>query len=925
MLIGCILVFGLFASAQELPPAGPGGENPNFEDRGVTLVDSTGGIMPGSFATNSQAFLDTDPPGIVGYYNAAADDFTIPSCEAWSVDHVNVAGNYFTAIPMGLEGPAASVNVYIFSDAAGQPDDTTLGNALYVYEDLNYTDSGLADFSIPLPTPAILNGGAAGETYWIVVQANQAFINAGQWGWTQSTTDVGTNDAVWHQAFSGVLSTSSCVDSWGTLATCGVDGGTGITDLGFSLEGEVLAKMIVVSPGTVDISEDSNSAGAGMATASIDYWLSAPPCGPVTVDLTGIDSTELSLSTSSLMFTEANWDIPQTVTATVQNDGINDGDIMFAINSTGTSTDVGYNGVGPDVDVLVRNIDGVAVLTVSQTAVKVLEGGSMATVTISAGTDNPPSMDVTVGLSTMSSDITLSTPSVVLTGPGYSASFDVMASTDDMVEGQEMATIVTAAAVSADVDYSGLDPADINVTINDADTAEVIVSATEPIVVNEADAFGGGANDVTYTLSAIPASPVSFMVTSGDTSEGAMSANMVVLDNSNWNTGVTLTLSPEDDDIDDGNVNYQIVASNTSSADPFWNNLPVDNVDAQTTDDDTAGVTVNPTSLSIDEGMSDSFDVVLNSEPTFTVSIDITSGDTTEAQIYTGINPPGSMVTLSFDAANWDTPQTVNVDAIADMIRADGDQMVTITTASAVSADPVYSGINGADVTVTVGDIDPAAGVTVTPTSLTMDEDGMSMSFDVVLNTMPTASVTIPIGSGDASEATVSTTSLSFTAGNWNVPQSVTVTPVLDGIVDADQTFDLVNGPASGGNYAGVAVDNVSVTVNNVDICEPVDMVAQIGETLEIFGTPSCVLDLYDCTTEPATFVGTFTLDALGYVDTGILVGPDACYQAFITMTNTALNTPARTVPTLGEWGLIGMITMLMAAGVFFMRRRRTV
>jgi hypothetical protein len=923
MLIGCILVFGLFASAQELPPAGPGGENPNFEDRGVTLVDSTGGIMPGSFATNSQAFLDTDPPGIVGYYNAAADDFTIPSCEAWSVDHVNVAGNYFTPIPMGLEGPAASVNVYIFADNAGQPDDTTLGNALYVYEDLNYTDVGLADFSIPLPAPAILNGGAAGETYWIVVQANQAFINAGQWGWTQSTTDLGTNAAVWQQDRSGVLSTPSCVNSWGTLATCGVDGGTGITELGFSLEGEVLAKEIVVSPTTVDISEDDTAAGAGMATASIDYWLSAPPCGPVTVDLTGNDATELGLSTTSLMFTEANWNIPQTVTGTVQNDGINDGDVMFTLNSTGTSTDVGYNGAGPDVDVLVRNIDGVAVLTVSQTNIKVLEGVGMATVTISAGSDNPPAMDVTIDLSTTSSDITLSTASVVLTGPGYSASFDVTGDVDNMVEGQEMAIIVTDPAVSGDVDYSGLNPANINVTINDGDTAEVIVSATEPIVVNEADAFGG-ASDVTYTLSAIPASPVSFMVTSGDTSEGTMSANMVVLDNGNWDTGVTLTLNPVNDDVDDGTVNYQIVASNTSSADPFWNNLSVDNVDAQTTDDDTAGITVNPTSLSIDEGMSDSFDVVLDSEPTFTVSIDVTSGDTTEAQIYTGINPPGSMVTLSFDAANWDTPQTVNVDAIADLIRADGDQMVTITTAAATSSDPIYNGINGADVSVTVVDVDPAAGVTVDPTSLTMDEDGMAMSFDVVLNTMPTASVTIPIGSGDASEVTVSTTSLSFTAGNWNVPQTVTVTPVLDGIVDADQIFDLVNGPASGGNYAGVAVANVSVRVNNIDICEPVDMVAQIGETLEIFGTPSCVLDLYDCTTEPATFVGTFTLDALGYVDTGILVGPDACYQAFITMTNTSLNTPARTVPTLGEWGLIGMITMLMAAGVFFMRRRHT-
>jgi len=424
--------------------------------------------------------------------------------------------------------------------------------------------------------------------------------------------------------------------------------------------------------------------------------------------------------------------------------------------------------------------------------------------------------------------------------------------------------------------------------------------------------------------SAIPSSAVTFSVNSGDTSEGTVSPNMVSLDDTNWNTGVEVTLAPEDDDVDDGNINYQVVASETSSSDPYWDALPVDNVDATTTDDDTAGISVSPTSFTINEGDTDTFDVVLDSEPVFDVSIDFTTDDATEALISTGINPPASTATLTFDSGNWDTPQTITVTGQIDDIRADGPQVVTIAGDPAVSGDVVYSGMTpDSDVTVTVDDIDPPAGVTVTPTSLTLVEDGAAMDFDVVLDTMPTATVTIAIGQGDGTEVSVSTTSLTFLPANWDTPQTVTVTPQLDGIVDADQTFDLVNGPASGGNYTGVDVADVTVTVENIDICEPVDMFAQIGETLEIFGTPSCVLDLYDCTTEPATFVGTFTLDATGFVDTGILVGPDACYQAFITMTNTPLNTPARTVPTLGEWALIAMVTMLMAAGVVYMRRRR--
>ena len=55
-------------------------------------------------------------------------------------------------------------------------------------------------------------------------------------------------------------------------------------------------------------------------------------------------------------------------------------------------------------------------------------------------------------------------------------------------------------------------------------------------------------------------------------------------------------------------------------------------------------------------------------------------------------------------------------------------------------------------------------------------EAGGTAVFQVALATQPTANVTIGLSLSDATEGTLSATSLTFTAANWNTPQTVTVT-----------------------------------------------------------------------------------------------------------------------------------------------------
>src|SRR5262249_3243356 len=161
--------------------------------------------------------------------------------------------------------------------------------------------------------------------------------------------------------------------------------------------------------------------------------------------------------------------------------------------------------------------------------------------------------------------------------------------------------------------------------------------------------------------------------------------------------------------------------------------------------------------------------------PTDDVTIGLGSSDTTEGTV-----SPASLV---FTAADWNIPRTVTITGVDDSVQ-DGSIVYTIVTAPAVSTDPGHNNRDAPEDSVTKLDND-TAGITVTPTSgLITSEGGQAATFTIVLNSQPTADVMIGLSSSDTTEGTVSPPSLTFTAANWNVPQTVTVTGVEDAIVD---------------------------------------------------------------------------------------------------------------------------------------------
>jgi trimeric autotransporter adhesin len=128
----------------------------------------------------------------------------------------------------------------------------------------------------------------------------------------------------------------------------------------------------------------------------------------------------------------------------------------------------------------------------------------------------------------------------------------------------------------------------------------------------------------------------------------------------------------------------------------------------------------------------------------------------------------------------------------------------------------VYGGTSEFAKSVVVNAVFP--GATVSPLSSTLtSESGTSVTFTVRLNTAPTGTVTIPMSSDKFWEGNVNTSNLTFTAANWNVDQTITVTGIDDSVVDGSHNYNIVFGNAVSTDPAYNAMKLTDIAVTNID------------------------------------------------------------------------------------------------------------
>jgi hypothetical protein len=677
------------------------------------------------------------------------------------------------------------------------------------------TDDESAGFDVTPMSGLVTTEGAASATFTVVLRslpsdsvlfdltstnplegtASPATLTftTSNWDTPQTVTVTGVDDAVadGDQAYEAVVHVASSGDAaYAALS----DKLVGITNTDNETAG------ITVNPQT---GLTTTEAGG---TATFTIVLNSEPTDDVTIGLSSDVPLEGTVLPASVTFTNANWDTPQTITVTGVNDDVADGSRVYHIvTSDAASTDTNYSGhTVNDVTVTNTDNDSVGVTVAPTSGLTTSEAGSFATFTMVL--TSQPTANVTFNLS--SSDATegsVSPASVTFTMGNWMIPQTVtLTGVDDLIaDGDVLYSAVIAAAVSADSAYNNYNPSDVTVTNTDNDMAAVVVVPTSGLVTTEAGAMA----TFTVVLGAEPTSPVTISVSSSDATEGSVSPGSLMFTSLTWNVPQTVTVTGVDDAIDDGDIAYVVTTGAAVSSDSAYSGLSVSDVTVTNTDNDTAGVTVTPTSglVTSEAGGAATFTVVLTSQPSANVTIALSSSNLLEGTV--------SPANLTFMMGTWNVAQTVTVTGVDDAL-ADGNIAYNVVTGPAVSTDPAYSAMVVSDVAVTNNDND-APGVTVNPTAgLTTTEALGTATFTMVLASMPTASVTISLTSSDLTEGTVSPASVTFTTGDWNIAQTVTMTGVNDALDDGDIAYSVVTGNAVSTDlgYSGRIVTDVSVT-----------------------------------------------------------------------------------------------------------------
>ena len=204
-------------------------------------------------------------------------------------------------------------------------------------------------------------------------------------------------------------------------------------------------------------------------------------------------------------------------------------------------------------------------------------------------------------------------------------------------------------------------------------------------------------------------------------------------------------------------------------------------------------------------GSTDSVTVMLNTQPTSDVTISVVLSSDSEAGV--------DVTELTFTPDTWNEPKTVTVTGRDDDVD-DGDQDTMMTFSSSGAA--AYAALDDQSVTITTVD-DETFGFTVSTLAVTVSESGSTATLQIVLDSKPTAVVTVSVTGSDEGEARVAPSTITFTPGDWSVAQDFTITGSNDLIVDENQasTVSLVTSSADSMYAALTAVVNVTTTDND--------------------------------------------------------------------------------------------------------------
>ena len=532
-------------------------------------------------------------------------------------------------------------------------------------------------------------------------------------------------------------------------------------------------KVLVTSTPT-----NSSTVTEAGSTSTFTVQLGQAPSASVTVAVSSGDSTEGSVSPSTMTFTTQNWSSAQTVTVTGVDDSIQDGNVSWnVVLNPASSGDSTYNGLS-NVNVAMTTSDNEGSPSFSINSPSVTEGdtGSVNltfTVTMSPTSTSQYTVnyaDAGTGTATSGTDYTAVTANTLTFAANTTSQTITVSVTGDTISEPNETVVVTLSNASSG---STIGTASGTGTIMDNDTPSFSINSPS---VTEGDS---GSVNLTFTVSLNPAgaSPhtVDYARTGGTATSGtdytAFSSGRLTF--AAGTTSQTITVSVRGDTLDESNETVVLTLSSASSGSTIGTATGTGTI----TDDDPK-FSINSPSMT--EGDSGSVNLVFTvtlsaaGATQHTVNYAQTGGTATSGTDYTAVTAN----TLTFAAGT--TSQTITVSVTGDTTD-ESNETVVITLSNASSGTAIATATG----TGTIRDDDPKFSI-ADASSVTEGDSPANLVFTVSLSAASTAQLTVDYAlSGTATSGTDYTapagTTLTFAANSTS--QTITV-PVTDDTLD---------------------------------------------------------------------------------------------------------------------------------------------
>ena len=554
------------------------------------------------------------------------------------------------------------------------------------------------------------------------------------------------------------------------------------------------------------------AAGTGNFTFAFSNPVSTARTVSYTVSGTATSGTDYVILSGSFVMPAGALSYSLTLTSVA--DLLIEGDETVRVVITGVSGTPAVS-VNATPAVITIDDDDLPVILFSPAAVNMAEG---STATIDVWLQNAPAGSVTINVSTlMAGLLNISPVTLTFNSSNYSTHQVItLQAAENSFLGDQSDNVILS--VNDALSFDPFDPLpDINIPVNivNNDVASIVVNPTSVTVAENSTAT------FTVTLAAAPPSgSVVVDLVSNNTAVATINISQLTFTTANYNVPQTITVTGSNNNtVPDASTTISLAVNDALSYDGYDGVTATVNVNV--TNDDLAGFTVTPLTLTINEGgPAGQFTIVLTAQPLTDVVFNLVNA----APVNTT-----HVSQVTFTPATWNVPIVVTVTAIEDLLDADRTDIIAVTVNQALS-DNSFDALSAQNVTVNIEDNDPPV-ITGCPANISVSTDpglcSAIVSWTPPLSTAPMTSTHTP-GSSFAtgittvtytstdSDGMASTCSFTVTVNDYELPvvscKNITVNLDASGNATIAPSDVLTAAPADNCAIAGVTLSRSAFT-----------------------------------------------------------------------------------------------------------------